>query len=165
VVTVDLAKLAGTSGKGEISLPDHVVNRFIADELGKAAGPVSGASIDAQDNDALVVRISMRGPRLLPVPTIAARIEQQPQLPQSAVLGLRWSVPGFGPIGLVAAPLLQYLKALPEEIAVDSDRLFIDLAAVARKQGLGDMLRHAERLEVHSRRGALVITFQFAIST
>jgi hypothetical protein len=161
---VDLAKLVGTTGKGEISVPDAVVNRFLADELGRSTGPVAGASIETLDDDILAIRIALRGPRLLPVPKIVARIDQQPRLPHPAVVGLQWSVPGFGPLGMVAAPILTYLNALPAGIRAEGDRVLVDIRSLAEKQGLAEFLRHGQRLEIHTRQGALLLQTEFRIT-
>jgi hypothetical protein len=161
---LDLTKLAGTSGKGEILVPDAVINRVLAAELDRSTGPVSGATIETLNDDILAIRIALRGPLLLPVPKIVARIDQQPRLPYSTSLGLQWSVPGLGPLGLVAAPILNYLNAMPAGIRAEGDRVRIDIAALADTHGFAQILCHAQRFEVHTRQGAVVLQTEFRIS-
>ena len=164
MAAVDPGKLAGTAGKGEISLPDAVINRFLAEELGRSSGPLAGASIETLDDDVVGIRIELRGPRLIPMPRIVARIDRQPRLPHSAVLGLEWSVPGLGKVGLVASPILTHLNALPEGLRAEGDRLFIDIASLAARHGCGEWFAHARRIEVHSRRGVVLLQAEFRIT-
>ena len=59
---IDLSTLTGAAAAGEVSIPDQVANRFVADQLARSAGSaVSGLSIEAEEHDTLTIRMSLRG--------------------------------------------------------------------------------------------------------
>lgn len=160
---VGLDELAGTTISGEIPLRNDLVNRLIAQRLAASPTAIEAAQVDAQDDDTIGVELSMRGPKLLPTVRVTARIDRQPDFPHSPVLGLRWSLPGLGPLGLFAASALTWLKALPPGVQADGDRIEVDIAAVLRSQGLGELLAYIAALQVHTRRGAFLIRFELRV--
>jgi hypothetical protein len=105
VLGIELPEISGTLFAGEIPLRNALVNRLVAQRLAMTQSPVAGVRIEAHDDDRLTIVLSMRG-SIMPEVRIAARIEQQPQFPGPAVLGLRWTVPGMGPLSLLAGPAL-----------------------------------------------------------
>ena len=154
---VGIEELAGGHIEGEIPLTDAVVTRLARRYLPSSV-PVSDLQIEAQDGDLVIVQLGLRGSRLLPQVRVHARIEQQPE-PHAPVLGLRWSVPGFGPLTMFAGPLLSLFKALPPGIDADGDRIAVDIAHLLRSRGLAELLPHLTRVRVTTRRGAIVIGF------
>ena len=169
---VDLQELSGTAVSGEIPLRNDLVNRLIARRLAASPSAVSAVRVDAQDDDNLGVELSLRaGTMMLPTVRIVARIEQQPMggpegpplHKREPVLVVRWSIPGMGPFGLLAAPALTFLKALPPGVHADGDRIEIDIAALLRSQGLGELLPFLSKLRVHTRRGAVLVQFELRI--
>ena len=111
---IDLGDLSGGSLAGEIPLTDGFVNHLVAERLVASQGPVTAAQIETHEGEQLTVQLSLRAPRLMSSVRIAVRIDQQPECPGRPVLGLRWSLPGMGPLALFAAPALAYFKALPQ---------------------------------------------------
>jgi hypothetical protein len=91
-----------------------------------------------------------------------ARIEDQPE-PQRPVLGVRWSMPGLGPLGLLAGAALSWLKALPRGLRAEDDRILVDVAELLRAQGLGDLLPVVSKVQVHTRRGAFVLKCELRV--
>ena len=162
-IGIDLTELSGTALAGEIPLTEALVNRLIAERLSQSPGAVDAARVEAHDNQELTIVVSMRGSRMMPQVKIAARIEQQPQFPSPAVLGLRWSLPGLGPLALFAAPALAYFKALPPFIRVEGDRMSVDLRALLHAQGLGDVIQYVRLLHVQTRRGVIVVQFELRV--
>ena len=160
---IDLDELSGGSLAGEIPLTDAFVNRLIAQRLAASQGRVSAAQVAAHDGQNLTLQLSMRAPRMLPSVRIAARIEQQPQFPRPAVMGLRWSMPGLGPLALFAAPALAYFKALPPFIHVEGDRISVDIGELLRARGLSDLVGYVTSLQVHTRTGIFVVRFELRI--
>ena len=147
---------------GELQISNEALDRVIATRLAELSGPIAGAQIEALDDDTFTAQLSPRA-RLLPAVRIVARIEQQPELPDRPRLGLRWSIPGMGPLGLLAAPVLTFLKALPPGIQADEDRIVVDIGDLLRAQGLDDLLRHVSRLRVHTRMGAVIVRFDLTV--
>jgi hypothetical protein len=154
---VGVEELAGGGFEGEIPLTDAVVTRLARRYL-PASAPVSDLQIEAQEGNVIVAQVGLRGVPMLSQVKVHARIDQQPE-PHLAVLGLRWSVPGLGPLAMFAGPVLSLFKALPPGIDADGDRIAVDIAHLLRARGLGELLPHLTRLRVTTRPGAIVIGF------
>jgi hypothetical protein len=152
-------ELAGTLLVGDLPLTNAVVNRLIAERLAGSSGPVAGVQIEALDDDTFSAQVSLRS-KLIPSIRIVGRIEEQPQLPQRPVLGIRWSMPRMGPLGMFAGPALTFLNALPRGLRAEDDRILVDVAQLLRSQGLGDLLPFMAKVELHASRGAFVVKFE-----
>jgi hypothetical protein len=155
-------ELAGASVVGDFPLTNAVVNRLIAGRLAASTGPVAGVQLEALDDDVFSALVSLRS-KIIPDLKILGRIEEQPQLPQRPVLGIRWSMSGIGRFGMFAGPALTFLNALPRGLRAEDDRILVDLAELLQSQGLGDLLPYLHKLRVHSRRGAFVVKAELAI--
>ena len=162
VLGIDLPELSGSLLAGEIPLRNGLVNRLIAQRLAVTQSPVEGVRIEAHDGDRLTIVLSMRG-SIMPDVRIAARIEQQPQFPGPAVIGLRWTVPGMGPLSLFAGPALAYFKKLPSGISVDGDRIEIALPELLRSRNLGELMDYITRVNITTREGALLVEFALRV--
>jgi hypothetical protein len=156
----NLQELAGTSISAELPLTNAVVNRLIAERLAVMSGPVQAVQVDALDDDTFSAQLSLRM-KIIPAIRVVGRIEEQPQLPQRPVLGIRWSIPG--PLGMLAGPALTLLKALPRGLRAEDDRIFVDVSELLRSQGLGDLLPYISKAQVHTRRGAFVVRFDLRV--
>jgi hypothetical protein len=157
----DLQELAGTAAAGEIALTNVVVNRLIAERLAATSGPVQAVQVEALDDDTFSAQLSLRA-KMVPNVRIVGRIEEQPE-PRRPVLGIRWSMPGMGPLGMFAGPALTFLKALPPGLRAEDDRILVDVAELLRTQGLGELLPYLTKVQVHTRRGAFVLKFEVKI--
>jgi hypothetical protein len=151
----NLQELAGATLAGEIPFTNTVVNRLIAERLAAASGPVASVQVDALDDDTFSAQVSLRA-RMIPTLRIVGRIEQQPE-PRHPILAVRWSLQGMGPLGMLAAPALTFLKALPRGLRAEDERILVDVADLLRSQGLGDLLPYVAKIRVHTRRGAFVL--------
>ena len=158
-----LEELAGAVISADFPLTNTLVNRLIAERLSRSAGPLSAVEVDALDDDTFSARICPRA-TMIPAIGIVARIDEQPELPERPRLGLRWSVPGLGPLGLLAGPALSFLKTLPPGIRAEDDRLLVDVHELLRSQGLRELLPYVSKMRVHTRRGAFVMRFELRIS-
>ena len=157
-----LQELAGTSLVGELPLTNAVVNRAIAEQLAASSGPVSGVHVEALDDDTFSAQLSLRT-KMIPTVRIVGRIEEQPQLPQRPILGIRWSMPGIGPLGMFAGPALTFMKALPRGLHAEDDRILVDVGELLRSQGLGELLPFITKVQIHARRGAFVLQFELRV--
>jgi hypothetical protein len=162
LVGFDAHELAGATVGGEIPLPESLINRVIAQQLATRAAPVKAVRVQPHDGERLTMTIATAS-RLMPGVRIDARIEQQPEFPRPAILGLRWSVPGMGPLALLAAPALAFFKALPPGIRVEGDRLLIDVGELLWSHGYGELLDFITRLSVITREGAILARFEIRI--
>ena len=157
----NLQELTGATIAAEIPLTNAVVNRLIGDRLAAASGPISSVQVDALDDDTFSAQVSLRA-KMIPTLRVVARIEEQPE-PQRPVLGIRWSMPGLGPLAMLAGPALSFLKTLPRGLRAEDDRILVDVAELLRAQGLGDLLPYISKVRVHTRRGAFVVTFELRV--
>jgi hypothetical protein len=96
---------------------------------------------------------------MLPSVRLVARIEQQPELPQRPLLVVRWSIPGMGPLAMFGGPALSFLKALPPGFRAEDDRIVVDIGELAASHGAGDLLRYLSKLQIHTRKGAVLVNF------
>jgi len=156
----NLQELAGASIAGELPLTNALVNRLIAERLA-ASGPVQAVQVDALEDDTFSAQVSLRA-KLIPNVRIVGRIEEQPE-PHRPVLGIRWSMPGLGPLGMLAGSALAFLKALPHGLRAEDDRILVDVAELLRSQGLGDLLPHIRKVQVHTRSGAFLVRFEVRV--
>lgn len=154
----ELSALAGVTMRGEVPVPDALANRLLAERLPGANLPFSDIRLSALDGDALEVQLTVAGATLLPVVKVAIRIERQPQ-PDDPVLRLRWTLPGVGPLAMFAGPLLSRLKKLPPGIRIDGDHIAVDIQELAASRQLAELLDYVTDLQVHTRRGAFLLTF------
>ena len=154
-----LEELTGAHVSGEIPLTEAVLNRVIAERLAASETPVESAVLQVRAAGELFVRVKLRRPAFAPPVIIGARVEQQPDLPRSAVLGLQWWLPGLGALAALAAPALSFLKAGPPWLTMDGQRLLVDLARLLREQGAAELLTHLSSLHVGTREGAVLVRF------
>ena len=156
-------QLAGGHVSGELPLTDAVVNRVIADKLGGSSGPVTAVHVHAQDGDTLHVDLALQGVPMISSVPITARIDQQPVLPHSPVLGLTWSLAGLGALARIAAPFVARVKTLPHGIRIEGDRVLVNVADILRAQGQEEALRYVTGLQVHTRDGQIRVQFELRV--
>ena len=152
--------IAGASVNGELPISNAIVDRLIAEALKGRDLPVEKVTFEAQDADRMLVHLDLRRP--LPTIKMALRIDQQPQ-PDNPVLGLRWSLPGIGPLAAFATPALAFFKALPPGIRVEGDRIFVNIRDLATSRGFAEHLNYLRKLQVHATGGRLLATFEIRI--
>jgi hypothetical protein len=162
-IDVQERDFAGGTVSGEIPLSNDVVNRAIATHLQRSGGPVAAARVEAIGDDRFTAEVLVRAPVPVPPLRIQASIEQQPQFPQPALLGMRWTMPALGPLAMFAGPALSFLKKLPPGMHVEGDRLTVDVADILRSRGLGDVLRYISTARIHTRAGAFVLRFELRV--
>jgi hypothetical protein len=156
-------ELAGARLQGEVPLTEAVLNSLIAERLRASETPVEKAEVQVRAGDELLVRVQLRR-SFLPAVIIGLRVEEQPDLPRSAVVGFRWWLPGMGAIAALAGPVLGFLKGGPPWLSVDGQHLRVDLARLLRDQGAGEILAHLASLRVGTRDGALLVRFELQVA-
>lgn len=157
---VGVDEIPGARVAGEIPIPDAVINRVVAQALARSDAPVTRVHIETGDADRLLAYVTIRGPKLIPELKVLIEIERQPELPQSPVLVLRWSLPGMGPLAMFAAPFVSNLKNLPPGIRLDGERAVVDLGEMLRSRGMGDLLSLLARLNVNTQAGRVMVRFE-----
>jgi hypothetical protein len=152
-------EIKGLVLQGELPVTDGVLNRLLAEQLAKRETPVAAVRVEGRDHDEADVLLVART-RLVPPIRMHVKIEQQPDLPRSAVLGLRWSIPGAGPLALLAGPALAFFKALPPGVRMHKDHVTIDLRELLAANGCGELGDYVRRVQLHARAGGFVVGFE-----
>jgi hypothetical protein len=158
-----LEELAGAHVRGEIPVTELVLNTLIAERLRSSPSPVETAEVQVRPEGELFVRVRLRRPSFIPPVMVGLRIEQQPDLPRSAVLGLRWWLPGMGALAAFAGPVISLLRAGPPGIAVEGERVLVDLRQILHAQGFGEAMDLLRSLRVGTREGAVVCAFEVEV--
>ena len=158
-----LEELTGAHITADIPLSERVVNSLLADSLRSPDSRLASAVVQVCDSAELLVRVRLRKPAFAPAVIVRLRIEEQPALPRSAVLVLRWSLPGFGILAPLIAPVLSFLKTGPPWIRVEGERLHVDIARALEERGLAELLDHVAALRVTTRPGAIVVSLSLHV--
>ena len=150
------SELAGAHASGEIPLPAPFVNRLIAAQLAESGTPVSAVTVEPRDGNVVLAHVRLRASFVPPL-TVHMRIEQQPRLPESPTLVIRWSLTGLGILGRLAGPLLAIVDRLPPGMSVNGDLMTIDVAQILKARGYGDAMAMLIHLEVCAEQGRFVV--------
>ena len=155
----ELRDIAGARLLGEIPVSEALINRLIAQRLAAKELPVTSLAIEAHDGGTLTAHVRLRSAFVPPL-KVLLRIEQQPELPQSPVLVLRWTLGKLGALARMATPVLAGLNVLPPGIRVDGDLLGVDIGALLESRGYGEVLPHVAKLRVSTEPGRVVLWFE-----
>lgn len=144
-----------TGAQAVVSLPvsDRLLNEILTETLPSSA-PVRDVQLTSRPGNRIGVRFKIGAAAFLPPVNLTLVIERQPDLPRSAVLGLRMEVGGLLSL---AGPALRFLDALPPGIRVEQDRILVDLAKLLAERGFSEMLEYAEEIQVTTTSGAVVV--------
>lgn len=143
--------LAGTRLTATVPLPGALLNQVIAASLPPGA-PVRSVTIEPDAADRFSVRIAPKM-TLMPAITLRLTIEEQPRLPESALLVLRMATLS-GLFGLASGAIS---GMLPPGVRLEGDRILIDLRTMAAQQGHGDLLDYVSHLQIRTEHGRVVI--------
>ena len=149
--------LSGTRVSGTVPVSADLLNELIAATLPPSA-PVRAVTVQPQDDDRLTVTIRPKA-SLLPAVTLKLEIEGQPRLPGHPILTLRMATLS-GLFGLASGAVS---GMLPPGITLEGERILVNVADLARRQGHGEFLPLLQKLDVHADRSRLIIEFAAAI--
>lgn len=158
----DLFELAGARVSGEVPIPATVLNALLAAQLRERQVPVASVVVEPRDANLVLVHVRLRS-SLVPPLTVHACIDEQPRLPASPMLGIRWSLSGLGVLGRLASPVLSLFALLPPGISVDGDRIVLHLEQMLAAKGHADVLPLLHAIEVSSAEGHLIVRFEAGI--
>jgi hypothetical protein len=158
---LELRDFSGATVNAEVPVSADLVNRRIAERI-RDHPQVAQLQVEPRPEDALAIEIVPRA-RLVPLLRINARILQQPQFPDDPTLVLQWSMPAAGPLAMLAAPALSYLKKLPPGIRMDGDRVAIDLRTLLESRGQAEVLAFVRRGAIHTRPGGFLLSLEVVV--
>jgi hypothetical protein len=149
--------VAGTRLAGTVQLAEHLVNELLAASLPPEA-PVRSVTLHPETSGRFSLRIVPKA-AFIPGITLKLAIEEQPRLPESAVLVIRMATLS-GLFGLASGAVG---GMLPPGVKLDGDRILVDLRAIAAQRGLAHLLDHLVQLAVTTDEGRLVLHFDAAV--
>ena len=151
--------LAGTEASATIPISDRLLNEVIATLMPKE-GRIREVRLRSEEGDRVTAEIRLAGPRFLPVIPVRCAIVDQPELPDRPVLGLR--VVSSGLVAM-AASLMPSLTMVIPGIAVEGDRIRIDIQHLLVERNLERWLEYVTSLRVTTRADAIVVDVRAAI--
>ena len=154
------ADLGGARLTLHLPISDRLLSASVAGAL-PASAPIRTVDIEALDDGQFAVKVRMKKPALLPPIRLRLRIEEQPRLPDSPVLTLRFA---SGGLSALAAPLLRQMASLPKGMSLEGDRLRIRLDVLAAQYGVDDVLPFLRSLTISTEPGRFVIALDAGVS-
>lgn len=154
----ELSELAGAHASGEIPVQALLINRLIAARLARSGSPIESLTVEPRPGEVILVHVRLRT-SFVPALTVQALIDEQPHLPDSPVLVLRWSLLGLGRLARLASPVLALFDLLPPGISVDGDRIAVNLQAILAAKGQADVLPLLRELEIRTIEGGVLVRF------
>jgi len=151
-------ELAGARMAATIPVSEAFLNQLIAASL-PAGAPVRGVTIHPETGGRFSVRIVPKA-ALLPAMTLKLAIEEQPRLPESAVLVLRMATLS-GLFGLASGAVS---GMLPPGVRLDGEHILVDLRTIAAQHGQAELLEYVRQLRVTTEQGYLVLQLDAAVS-
>jgi hypothetical protein len=146
------AEIRGARLSLSIPVAERLLNELVAAALPPSL-PVRDVTVRPRASNTLQVRARVAKLGFLPPVTLTLAIDQQPRLPDTP-LGLRLrTVPG---LVALAGPLLSQ-KSLPPGVRLEGDRLFVDVAQLLERAGVGDLVPLIERLHLATEEGRLLV--------
>jgi hypothetical protein len=155
----DFPDLAGAEAFATIPISDRLITRAIVQRLPPSA-PIRELEVRAHAGDQFTVRLRLAKPALLPSVQLRLAIEQQPDLPRSAILVL--GVVSQGLTGL-AINALRFVDVLPPGVRFDGRRFLVDLETILNRYGAAQALAYVTDLSVTTSDGRFVVRARGAV--
>ena len=154
------ADLKGLQASARVPISERLLNEVIKESL-PPAGALREVRVTPQVGNRFDLQVKLTRPAFLPPLSVTAVVERQPQFPQSPDLVLKLSsIPG---IMSLAGGAAAFFNLLPPGIRMEGERVFVDIAELARQQGRGDVLGLIRRFHVTTERGAAVLDVELGI--
>jgi hypothetical protein len=145
----------GSELSATIPVSERFINQVVARQLSRD-GRVREVHVTIADGNQLRAEFRLSGPSFLPAIPVSFAIADQPLLPDRPTLGLRL-MKTSGLLAMAGSLIPAVTAALPRGIAMDGDRITIDLRRLLTERGLEGWLNYLTDLRVHTRAGALVV--------
>jgi hypothetical protein len=147
--------LAGAEIVATMPISERLINEAIARMLPRG-GKVRSVRATAEDGNHVTAEIRLSGPSFLPAIPVRFAIEDQPQLPERPTLGLRLAK-ASGLVAMVASSFPSVASLLPTGVAIDGDRIRIDIRRLLADRNLEGWLDYVTDLRVNTRAGVVVV--------
>jgi hypothetical protein len=144
----------GAGFSATIPISDRLINELIAGFL-PTGGKVREVQVQTEAGNRLTARIRLSGPTFLPAIPVTLAIEDQPDLPERPILGLRLAQASR--FVALAASALPAMVRLPPGITMEEDHIRIDIRRLLAERGVERWLEYVTDLQVTTRAGALLL--------
>jgi hypothetical protein len=155
----NFADLAGTRASITIPISEELVSRTIAQHMSPRV-PIREFDLTAHPGDIIAIRVRPTKPAFAPSIRIRLKIDQQPVLPSSPILGLAVQSQG---IFTVLASALSVLGPLVPGVRFDGHRVMIDLAAILERRRAAYVLAYFSSLKLTTAEGQLIVHADLAL--
>ena len=150
--------LSGSAFSGTIRIADALLNACIAAAL-PADGIVRTMTAASREGNRVDAKVTLARPSFLPPMTVQLAIERQPALPADPVLVLRVAG-GAGSLLKLTSSFVRRAAALPPGIAIDGDRVLVDIRGLLQGRGQAQLLDFAQQIVVTTEEGRLAVEVQ-----
>ena len=147
--------LSGSEFGGTIRISDRLLNEAIAAVL-PLDGPVRALTVRSREGNWLDAKVTLAKPSFLPPLSAELAIDRQPTLPHDPVLALRLAGGAGSLVKLLASPLKRAVS-LPPGIAIDGDRLLVDIRAVLKDRGEASLLDYVQQMCVTTEEAGIAV--------
>jgi hypothetical protein len=144
--------VAGARASVTVPVAEPLLNRLVAAAL-PPDGAVRELSISPEAGNRFLVRVRLAKPAFLPTLKLNVSIGRQPDFPRSPVLELRIAMPPL--LAGLAGAAQTFVDVLPPGVELQGDRVLVNLATLAQRQGHGRYLRYVERVHITTDPGRL----------
>lgn len=146
--------IAGADAAIRLPVSDRLLSSVVVQRLPPTV-PLANLEVRADGDNRFAVRMKLKSPAFLPPFTMRFTIVDQPRLPDSPFLTCVMSSHALAP---VLGPLVRVFARLPPWVAVDQDRVRVDLRRLASTYGMADLLALIVHLEVTTNPGTFVVS-------
>jgi len=147
--------LSGAEIVATIPISERLINEAVAAMI-PPGGKVRTVRATVEERNYVTAEIRLSGPSFLPPIPIGFAIEDQPQLPDRPTLGLRL-VKASGLVAMAASLFPSVASLLPPGVALDGDRIRIDIRRLLADRNLEGWLDYVTDLRVTTRAGVVVL--------
>jgi hypothetical protein len=151
--------LRGARLTASIPIAGRLLNEIVGAALPPSL-PVRDLHLQPHPGNRIGVRARLARVDFLPPLNVTAAIERQPELPDGPLVLRLLTFPGL--ISLLGAALPLASK-LPPGVRLDRDRVYVDLKAMAERQGYGDLLPLVAGIRLTTGEDSLIVELDIRI--
>jgi hypothetical protein len=149
--------LTGARVTAHVPVSPALLNRLVDAALQGTTAPVRRVDVRPLAGDRFEVVVSVKW-TLVPPLTVTLTIEQQPILPDTPVLVLRWSLPAG--LEAIASQFVAHIRSLPDGVRLDGNRILLDVARLAGRGPAADVWPYVSAAALHTTADAAVVDLE-----
>jgi len=153
------ADISGAEAVITVPVSDRLVTSLLAFGI-PASGSITSIQLTAEPNQRFAVRLKLRSPAFLPSFKLRFVIVGQPEFPASPVLTCAVLAGGLGPF---MGSLVRLFATLPPWIALNQERVTVNLEQLARHYQMSDLFGLLTDLRLSTTPGRFVVGMRAAL--